>query len=698
MIMELYHNQILSLVITEKFAESVRVNLLDKLSEKYGEEYLGIVMYEDFLCEKFEREGVWYYPLTVRTTSGSVTEWICWDVSDSASFKDGIPYSYVGEGLVEFAYANYVPAEFSEALSGRAIDFDENTVKTTVQSVNSSAAFLSGKYSQTFLDLISSEVTRAIESQLSVAGLSESSFELVLVLADGTYMEHTSEAKTYRRFLLTDKGCQARDFWIKWTRLDSAVSYSITDTPAADTVEIELGEDVPQKIREKEFRFLCGTNPSKYQSAMGKKTVTEWRELIKRALKKGSLIKVQTVAELDNASVGDDEELKALLNSIGVTAAPTGEEPKVSESADFERALEMAREALSERENEIARDSAVDFEISEPFEILPENEIEAQEELEPDFTARDSTGEEEFALPGDWAPKFDLEIEPEEEPVDESLDAMKIAEENHRREVEAELARQRKEALSKEADAKARLRYEAEARRAAEAEAARLRDEQERLRSEVERLTRLAKIAEENRRREQDARQEEAERNRLEIERRRKEEEKLREQIENQLKQEARERERLSEAARLAVLEQQQKERQQKADEENLRQAEADRVLKEEQARREAERVRLETLAKAAAQKEQEYMSKQAKLLFRRRADLGVIKSIQSIVEDTLIKNNKQSVHIYMKAYPVDDYTINIDIIKMPKNEADLLVAIIKAIGNGGLGITKIILEDLPKK
>jgi hypothetical protein len=386
----------------------------------------------------------------------------------------------------------------------------------------------------------------------------------------------------------------------------------------------------------------------------------------------------------------------------------------------------MAREALSLRENEIAKDSAVGFEISEPFEILSENEIEAQEELEPDFPARDLTEEEEFALPGDWAPKFDLEIEseeepeiipepefepeeepeiipepetkPEEEPVDESFDAMKIAEENHRREVEAELARQREEALSKEADAKARLRYEAEARRAAEAEAARLRDEQERLRSEVERLTKLAKIAEENHRREQDARQEEAERSRLEIERRRKEEERLREQIENQLKQEARERERLSEAARLAVLEQQQKERQQRADEENLRRAEADRLLKEEHARREAERVRLETLAKAAAQKEQEYMSKQAKLLFRRRADLSVIKSIQSIVEDTLIKNNKQSVHIYMKAYPVDDYTINIDIMKMPKNEADLLVAIIKAIGNGGLGITKIILEDLPKR
>jgi hypothetical protein len=31
----------------------------------------------------------------------------------------------------------------------------------------------------------------------------------------------------------------------------------------------------------------------------------------------------------------------------------------------------------------------------------------------------------------------------------------------------------------------------------------------------------------------------------------------------------------------------------------------------------------------------------------------------------------------------------------MPKKEEELLIAIVKAIGNGGIGVTKIILEDL---
>ena len=47
---------------------------------------------------------------------------------------------------------------------------------------------------------------------------------------------------------------------------------------------------------------------------------------------------------------------------------------------------------------------------------------------------------------------------------------------------------------------------------------------------------------------------------------------------------------------------------------------------------------------------------------------------------------------IYMKAYAVDSYTINLDM-KLPEAEGELLVTLVKAIGNGHLGITKIIVE-----
>ena len=64
----------------------------------------------------------------------------------------------------------------------------------------------------------------------------------------------------------------------------------------------------------------------------------------------------------------------------------------------------------------------------------------------------------------------------------------------------------------------------------------------------------------------------------------------------------------------------------------------------------------------------------------------------KEIVEATLVAERKAHVHIYMKAYPTDAYSINLDM-KLPDTEMELLVTIVKAIGNGHLGITKIIVE-----
>jgi hypothetical protein len=117
------------------------------------------------------------------------------------------------------------------------------------------------------------------------------------------------------------------------------------------------------------------------------------------------------------------------------------------------------------------------------------------------------------------------------------------------------------------------------------------------------------------------------------------------------------------------------------------------------QRRLEAERIRREAEERRAAPKEEPpvtevaYISRKAKLLFRKPVDLNVIKSIKEIVEQTLIANHKENVQIRMKAYPLDSTTIALDIIRMPASESELLVSIIKAIGNGGLGIGKITLE-----
>ena len=740
MFLELDRNEILKNTITEKFAESVRENLLLKVGEKYGEGYLGIVMYEDFLTPGFEREGVWYYPLTVRTADGPCTEWICWDVSDKSSFHGGIPYSYVGEGLLEFAYATNVPDDFLKAFSGRAIDFQEDVVKVKVCSENSEPTFLSGKYSQSFIDELARQITSEIEANLAVNGLSKSTIELSLVLANGTYMEHTSDNVTYRRLLMTDKGCQARDFWVKWTRLDGTSSYTVADAPSPDTVEFRLGEDVPQKIREKEFRFLARTNPQKYQSAMGKRTVTEWRELIKRAVKRGELEKVMSELEINERDSASDDRIKQLATEIGIATPLAAREPEIKESSDFERAMEMARAALMEQgisvpeekqEAPVGIDLPLELTVdgSDMLEIdgeivscAPPSEIDA-EHAAAGFSLDDPATEESKD-----EPPFDLDAELAEENTAPSIEilprgdvdreefakeaALKLAEERAKAEAEAEFARLREESIRAEADAKARLRYEAEARRLLEEEKAKLYEEQERLRREVERLSELARLAEENRIKAENARLAEEEKNRAELLRREEEAQRLRAEIVVREKAEAREKERLSEAARLAVLEQQRKEEEQKLREEREREeaarlaleaanrAESERI--EAERRQEAERIRREAEERAAEAavkapvKETEYMSKQAKLLFRRKMNSdSVKKEIRDIVEDTLVKNSKKHVPIHMKAYAIDDYTMNIDILKMPKNESELLVSIIKAIGNGGLGITKIILEDM---
>ena len=87
------------------------------------------------------------------------------------------------------------------------------------------------------------------------------------------------------------------------------------------------------------------------------------------------------------------------------------------------------------------------------------------------------------------------------------------------------------------------------------------------------------------------------------------------------------------------------------------------------------------------------FVERSAKILFRDDVvDLNVIKKIKDIVERTLILEKKEDLRIFMKAYPREQSVIVLDV-KLPKDEQPLLITIIKAIGNGGLGVTKITLE-----
>ncbi|MBR2342651.1 MAG: hypothetical protein IKA64_00180 [Clostridia bacterium] len=723
MTVDLLHNKVVADTLTDRFTECVNEVLLPILNEKYGDGLLGIVMYEDYIADNLLVDGVWYYPLTVRTEDGSSTEWIKWSVNKS--FKDGIPYAYVGEGNIDFALAANVPEGLADKLAGRAIDYEEGALGIKIHTTANDPTFLSGKYSQTFIDALVRAIEKRLCRALGVDGFSASSIELEMIFAPGTYMEHTSENVTYRRLLMTDKGCQPRDFWVKWTALD-APSYTVSDHIGEGSVEFELGEDVSQKIREKEYRFLCSANPDKYQAAMGKRTVTEWRELIKRALRRGELVKV----EEPTPAVERDEVTDKLAELLGVTAAPApAAEPEVSTSDEFERAMQMARAALGITEepeaeepeielfDEKAEDEPVEFELfDEPEETEAEPEIELFDEEREDepveFELYDEPEkiEEEAEAEPEAGGEIELfEEEPEEnikeDDVPDMSEALRAAEERARREADEEVARLREERIRAEIEAKVRLEYEA---------AARLRAEEElnRLRAENERLAAAARAAEEQRLEEERIRAEKEARERMEREARAAEEERIRREMQARAEEEAKERERLAEAARLAVEEQRRidAERRLREEREALVRLEAERAAREEaearlraeeERRTELERLRAEAAERAAreaarpAAPQKSYMSKQAKLLFRRAIDVNVIKSIQSIVEETLVKENKENVHIHMKAYPQDNNTINLEILKMPSEEGELLVKIIKAIGNGGLGITKVILEDL---
>ena len=739
MIIDLFHNKIVKDTATDAFVESFNSVLVPMLEDKYGDALEAVTMYEDYLADNLLFEGEWYYPLSVKLEGeDAIIAWIKWPVSKK-TFINNIPYAYIGKDKIDFAFAGFVPTGFADKLQGRRIDYDRNAIKLTVEAVTDDPTLLVGKYSQTFVDELASQITSELCSVLEVENFENSTMELQLVFAPGTYLEHTSENVTYRRLLLVDKGCQARDFWIKWTRLNGIGGFRVSDNVNEYTAKFELGEDVPQKIREKEYRFLAGANPSKYQAAMGKKNVTEWRDIIKRAIKRGDLVKVATepvvlpVAEpvsepAIDTHVQDDvnDQLRALLGSFGVEAPAAEEsanEPEVTDEVDIVAELAksvLATETEEEFEVEIEEVPAVEETvepIEEPAFEVEEPEVVAEPEVEEIVETAPVVEEIEVAEP-EMKSVFDFDFSFDDEPAEELFSMGEITLEEYENAVDNSAPVESKpideDAIRREIEAKLRLEYETEARLRAEREAEQLRLEHERLREENERLAALAREAEAKRIAEEEARRQEEEARRLaeeerqrELEAKRAEEERIRAELEAKMRLEAEERARIAEAARMAVEEQKRLEAERAAKEERERrealEREAERLRKEEEARKlEEQRRREEQLRREEEEKrrreEEEakarvaIVTKQAKLLFRYAVDLNVVKRIKEVVEKTLVENNKEKLNIHIKAYPQDTNSIVLEI-KLPQNEMDLLVSMMKALGGASIGITKIILE-----
>ncbi len=268
---------------------------------------------------------------------------------------------------------------------------DTDAVKVGVRLIGGDSADLTGRYSMKFIAEMAKQLTVAIESAASVSGLSESNIQLAMIFAAGTFMEHTSDNVTYRRLLLLDGVSAPRDLWIKWTRLDGEAAYTASDDIDEGNILFELGEDVDKKIREKEYRYLLTAGGDKYQNAMSRRNVTEWREILKRAVRRGELEKVELAVELSPETL----ELEArLADVLGVELQKEEAEIELAPVDDeFERAMQKARE--------VAEGDSDDSEgyIPEPAKELLEIVEDDEEilEIEEDFCeeeAEELVGEE----------------------------------------------------------------------------------------------------------------------------------------------------------------------------------------------------------------------------------------------------------------------------------------------------------------
>ena len=631
------HNQIIRDTITQRFIESFNENLVPYLISEYGSALTEVQLYEDHLTSGFRIDGEFHYPLTLVCDGRSFTRWIKWPVANYRNYDKFNPFTYKGAELLEFELLEDVSETLKAAIAGRPIYADASAMPVVVASTVGDKTFLAGKYSQGFVDALSSAITDAIEQEFDICGLAESGVVLEIRFMPGTFMEHVVENSTYRRVLIKARGCAPRDLWIKWTRLDGRGTYTISDYADTDEIIFEIADEVPGKIREKEYRYLAAESVEKYQAAMSRKNMTEWREMMRRVIRRGEVEKCETEPKLAITAPEDEtpEEIVDAVPEIVETApalAPEAETDalkallaSLDDEADEPEQTEEEDDDLSDLlKTAIGITTATaaytpDDEEAEEEEPVDDEE-EAEEEIEEDVPALDDTP---VRVVSDTVSEDKIRLEMEK----------KI-----RAELEEELRRKNQEAEELRARLEAQLRAEMREKELM-AEAARAAiQEQQRLAKEREAAEALA-------------REEEARR--------------------------AAEQERAREEARIA----------------NERAAEEARIRAELEAREKA-RQEAEAAAEAAkAQPDVKYVSKVAKLIFKSAVDPSITKRIHEIILATIKYYHKEDVYIKIKATIPDYNSINLEFVKIPESEISLLVNIIKVLGRSDLGITRATLD-----
>ncbi len=649
------HNQIIRDTITQRFIESFNENLVPYLISEYGSSLTDVQFYEDHLTSGFRVEGEFHYPLTLVCDGRAFTRWIKWPVANYRNYDKFNPYTYKGAELLEFELLDEEPEELKSVIAARSIYADDSAMPVVLASSVGDKTFLAGKFSQGFVDALSRAVTDAIECEFGITGLSQSGVVLEMRFMPGTFMEHVVENSTYRRVLIKARGCAPRDLWIKWTRLDGRGTYTISDNADSDEIIFEIADEVPGKIREKEYRYLTAESVEKYQSAMSRKNMTEWREMMRRVIRRGEVERIDGEPKLA-ITVSKDEEIEEELVEVAPTVAEVQTASAVEEAAVETDPLAALLASLENQDEEPeARDE--DDDLSD----LLKTAIGITT-----ATAAYTPSEDEDAR--DEEPEYDEDEEEEDEEVDEPEVEEPEVEELEVEELDDVPVRVATDSILED---KARLEIE------------------QRIRAELE---------EELRRKHQEA-------------------EDLRARLEAQLRAETREKELMAEAARAAIQEQQRLAKEREEAEARARAEEELRIKEKERAEEEARiakaraaeeaRIRAELEAKERARQEAEaaaeaakaaepevkYVSKVAKLIFKSSVDPNVTKRIHEIILATIKYYHKEDVYIKIKATIPDSTTVNLEFVKIPENEVSLIVNIIKVLGRSDLGITRATLD-----
>ncbi len=677
----LLYNKIVADTASEGFVESFNKIAFPKLEEKFFD-VDEVVIYEDYLSDGLLANGNFYCPLTLvkeGQISRAFASWRC----DSKRFENSIPYAYLGKELLNIEISDSAPEAIEGKLKGRVPFFAENAMKLNVSANAPTKTFLSGKYSQSFVDVMRDNLTRALELEYNIQGVKDSSLEITLMFAPESFMEHVLDNVSYRRVLISASACAPRDLWIKWTRLDGKGTYTVSNHVKKSEIIFELCDEVPEKIREREYRYLLKTEGlSAYKAAMSRKNFTEWRELMKRVIKRGEVV-----------------ELEDYQEDIVVDPCIPQEEPKL-QAEPIEKEMSVAGFS-SETEKEDAFDSEISLKLQSVLESynLESDEKETpdeEEDINPDITELlraliSGNGEEN----GDTYEELSSEDEDELPPFDieETADAeeeITLAEEEELE--EEELEEESEEPFYENENIPSSSVYQindgaSEDLIEKENEIISLKERNEELSqklaeavNEKERLLELVSSYEKK------------------IEEARRERSTLIENLDAAKRREERERERLAEAARLAVA--------QRCEEDKPVYSEE---ISEESVAEEAPVIESEPQSEALTQEEKtleakpeteplknepvRYVSKVADISFRHPVDHNITKRIQDIIVTTVKYMGKEHVYMKIKASIPDNYMVRLEFVKIPENESELLNDIIRVLGHSRLGITKVLLD-----